>query len=415
MICTQDRHFQRLWCWLIAMLMVVAVAPVPASSAAKAGTDASLRGKLDLEAFPTTTTFLLMSSTVERKVSYVLLSDFKVVGGKVRALVDDGLSWPYGLAYDQRTSVLYVADTGLRSVVCYNIQVRIMPEGHGTPFELAVHGAKSVVVQNVLASWVTVDNEGNLFYTDQETRTVNRIHHQLLWQLRQGRVSASELRRVTEEELRVASALAEVVEKPADSPAEALAETLDSSSDRRSAAPANVLSLHQAGDVVPDGVAADGGELYWVDDKGGVNRISAEEPSDALVMSSVQLRAHGIAATSNMVIFTTENAEVYGVRKTGGNAVPLSQDFHSPRGVVWDGDNTVYIADTGTNAVYSMPCGRLAERQPLERILEMHGPFGLALIRTSDVAFAEAIHGDVVAVAAAHGESWWSSVTSWLR
>jgi len=54
---------------------------------------------------------LLISSPMERKISYTMLKDFKSVGGVVLPILDAGLVAPYGLAWDAPRSALYICDT----------------------------------------------------------------------------------------------------------------------------------------------------------------------------------------------------------------------------------------------------------------------------------------------------------------
>jgi len=52
-----------------------------------------------------------------------------------------------------------------------------------------------------------------------------------------------------------------------------------------------------------------------------------------------------------------------------------------PRGCAFDGDGTVYVADKGGNAVYSLPANANAYSldTPLSKVASVQGAFGVAV------------------------------------
>merc|ERR1719444_292879 len=76
---------------------------------------------------------------------------------------------------------------------------------------------------------------------------------------------------------------------------------------------------------------------------------------------------------------TTGSGAVYGVMEDG-TTVPFVSSLVEPRGLVWDGDNTIYVADQATNKVYSFPAGRMMGDAPLTTSVVLDGPFGVALL-----------------------------------
>ena len=73
-------------------------------------------------------------------------------------MLDGGLSSPYGLAVDQRQG-LYVADRDSASVYRYQLAI----DGD----ELTVVGDPETVASETTTSWVSVDDLGNVFFTDE--------------------------------------------------------------------------------------------------------------------------------------------------------------------------------------------------------------------------------------------------------
>lgn len=67
----------------------------------------------------------------------------------------------------------------------------------------------------------------------------------------------------------------------------------------------------------------------------------------------------------------------------------FTEQLEAPRGLAWDGDGTVYVADQAGSAVFSFPSGKLAATQT-SRVVDLHDAFGLALLGEQDPGFAEA-------------------------
>ena len=44
--------------------------------------------------------------------------------------------------------------------------------------------------------------------------------------------------------------------------------------------------------------------------------------------------------------------------------VTLADSFQAPRGLAWDGDGTIFVADQAGSMVYSFPSGRLVRAEP---------------------------------------------------
>lgn len=174
--------------------------------------------------------------------------------------------------------------------------------------------------------------------------------------------------------------------------------------------PPQVFAVYQApmnSNVnVPAGVASDGVRLYWANGAQGQTHGSVAEgevdpkavpatsgqtssfPSFALTNASAV--AYGIAKSNTMVFYSTDNGGLGSVNglMPGTNAVvSFATGLSSPRGLVWDGDQTMYVADADANSVYSFPIGRLVENAPLAKSAVLRGAFGVALFSENDKAW----------------------------
>jgi len=174
---------------------------------------------------------------------------------------------------------------------------------------------------------------------------------------------------------------------------------------------------------VPAGVVADATEVYWANQEGGAKTgtvgagatapqtpVLSNGSGAAPVFMTYKLAdgvdaAYGIAQTDSLVIFTDNSNYVYCVPKSGsagGRPTALTDGVLSPRGLVWDGSGTTFVADSGSDTVFSLPTGQCSAGVPLQQAAYVHGPFGLALIKASAPVFQKA---------QASGESW----LSWMR
>merc|ERR1719387_2719747 len=77
-------------------------------------------------------------------------------------------------------------------------------------------------------------------------------------------------------------------------------------------------------------------------------------------------KVYGVCASPNLVFYT------------GGSR----NDFAVPRGCVWDGDGTVFLADKGGDAVWSFPSSMhgLGLVQA-SKLFEVQDPYGVAVFR----------------------------------
>jgi len=398
--------------------------------------------------------FLIVTSPQERMISYSQISDeYSAVKGLVKPLIEGGISLPKGIAFDSRHNRLFVADPGLKRIRAWSLSLErclspsekagVLGTGASSdPFvtdaaegptrcdlewTLRASGAVTVV-DDVFSEWVSLDHNGNLYYSDQDRKSVNKIEAALLLNLVHGEVVPSEVtrksaRRAASEELaeegkeamqvvaKVHDPFAEAGESLANPAAglQASAEMLSGVA-KSAAALAPKLPISTVGDTAimelfqaaesphvatPGAVVSDTVQVYWANEDSGFEKgavatgfanpeASPEGAAKSSKLTSSTEKSFGIAATTSAIIFS-EGGGVYGVPKYGGgNATALNDGFVLSRGLAWDGSGTVFVADEGASMVYAMPCSILTEGQPLHPVLSMHGVFGLALVQPTD-------------------------------
>jgi len=342
---------------------------------------------------------LLISSPMERKVSYTQLKNFKSVGGTVLPLLDAGLVAPYGIAWDAPRNALYICDGSLRKIFRVVLKAfKCKRQCKGLDIQLRTDGNRYTVVEGVIAQWASVDANGNLVFTDQETNSVNKLTVDVIDKITKGKVLPKDLGKVTEaeaagEEAAKESTEALVGEKP-NKPAVA------------TPAPPAIFQLYQKKVCphvgTPAGIVAEGDRLYWTNQIGGFTSGTVAEgktnpkvkgpakgdnqdaPSFPSFKIATQKSAYGICLTTSKVLFTDTTHNVWATSRGTRETLALTSSLLKPRGIVWDGDNTAYVADQEGNFIVSMPVGLLKENAPVSRVLDIHGPFGIALMKTSD-------------------------------
>ena len=88
-----------------------------------------------------------------------------------------------------------------------------------------------------------------------------------------------------------------------------------------------------------------------------------------------------MCAARDAIFFSDANASFYAVKKVGGSIASVTSSMAAPRGCVFDRENTVYVADTEGNAVYSMPAGfvQLRAVRHIFKAYEVDSPSQVAL------------------------------------
>jgi len=152
----------------------------------------------------------------------------------------------------------------------------------------------------------------------------------------------------------------------------------------------------------PGGIAVDNFQVFWTNKQQGSQHgtllkglespiPSGSNGSSVSVLSRVSESAYGVCLAMDNVFYTGHDKYVYGLKK--GKATPVSQItsmLGSPRGCIWDGDGTVYVADRTKKAIYSFSGGSMQTLQeaPMAKAADYKDPFGLAVFSASSAAIS---------------------------
>lgn len=257
------------------------------------------------------------------------------------------------MAVDQEKQRLYVADPKSHKVFMYKLYLN----GGGLHVN---KGEQFVVVRDVTPRWVTVDEKGTLLCTDEGRNLI-------------AEVSAAGLAKLGEKDL-----------------------------DGNYVHP-NFLKLYDHTQTKqvdrPGGIAAEGNHVFWgnrVQGRPFGSLLSAPEdpefemehgmPRNIHALSSNVDKVYGVCATPSLVFYTGGRRSVYGA-KPGSHDSQASKtvflsDYAMPRGCAWDGDNTVFLADTGSDTVWSFSSSdhSLGVTQA-SKSFKVKDPFGIAVLR----------------------------------
>lgn len=356
--------------------------------------------------------FLVMSSPKEQKVVYVQIKNLKayspqydwpVKPPRVSPLIDAGLTTPMGLCIDRTHGYLYVADLDGKSIFRYKFFVT---DGTMGEKKIITDGVQLVVVTGKEPRWCSCDIHGNLYFTDQTSNGIFKLDFGTIEEIASERFSASDLQTVQE---------AEEEELAAAEAAEKLAKSGNELPQTPPPPPKPIIHVlyekaQNPNVVKPSGIATNGVQLYWANAKGGekggsvvegeVHPVAPPVAGDSegsegtegaplfttTKLSSNAAAAFGVALTPSYIIYGDETQNVFGVKYQGGAVTTFTNQIQAPRGIVFDGDATAYVADQGSQAVYSFPCGILAP-VGISRIVGFHDVFGLAILNENDPAW----------------------------
>jgi len=289
---------------------------------------------LPLGGFAQSPGFLVISTPRNAKISYVQLPDDGNFNGvRPKTLIDEGLHHPQGVAVDPRRKRLFVADPDVEKIYGYTFRV------HGDSVSLS--GQQSVVSDTAESRWVAVDGVGNVFFSDEPKNLILKV------------------------------------------PIERMLR-----GDKKAEVVYDGRTLPQVSQ--PGGIAVDNFHVFWTNKRIGTQEGALVRgwetplgtgPGSVSVLASNTAKSYGVCLALGNVYFTDAERFLYGVKKSGGHIAQVSGQLKNPRGCVWDGDGTVYVADKGSNAVYSFAGNmhNLAHAE-LAKAFEYEDAFGLALI-----------------------------------
>jgi len=278
------------------------------------------------------------------------------------------LQSPEALAVHENNNgaVLYVSDTAARCIYVYTVRLSAYngPQASG----------QRRVQRGVVATGLAVDGFGNLFYTTG-TGDVKGI------------------------------------------PAAALAAATAASPEPDPV----VLYASGAGGVggaavaSPAGIASDGFHLYWAntggDDRTGTvikatDTLANGDSANATPQAIARPEFRAIAAVSETlcsvatnvclardnVYFTGDSPSLLAVKTHGGTIAEVAHGFLEPKGCIYDMENTLYMADTAANTIYSLPATFASLRAVRHaRAIEATAPAGLAIVGFEALSRSEAV------------------------
>jgi len=298
--------------------------------------------------------YLLISTPRSGKIQYVKLpANGDLSGVTPSTLIDTGLKHPQGLAIDHKRKRLFVADPDVQKIYAYQIKE--------SGDSLSTDGRQTVVSENAESRWVAVDGLGNVFFSDEPKSKILKI------------TMARMVRGNTEPEVIYAGS--------------------------------NLTQVNH-----PGGVAVDNFHVFWSNKRYGTKAGTVVKGSEVIsstgaledniaILASNSPKSYGVCLALNNVFFTDSDKRIYGVKKTGGAVSEVSSVLKKPRGCVWDGDGSVFVADREQNAVFSFP-GNMHRitHADVTKVLDIEDAFGLAFL--SGVTRAWSFVGLLVALTA---------------
>jgi len=351
--------------------------------------------------------FLMTSSPTLKKIVWTTLKNFESSDGRAFSLVDTGLDQPKGLAFDHKRGHLYVADSGAKKIFRYTV----LADLSGSQPALTTSSVRLTIMQGHPVEWVTVDNDGNLFYTAPDTNNINKISHEVMRKIAIGEFAASTLQLVSEKTFEAQKMAAGVIDLKMKQ-AQLKTGVVPLPTDPPSVKP-HIFSVYEAAlnphVSSPASVWADGPDLYWTNQESGttagtivkgeidpksVPSTKGPKPFPAVAMTYVSEGAYGLSKTDKMMFFTRngsipETGLVSGMLIGTDIVLDFVKSIAQPRGLVWDNKETMYVADQGNGRVWSFPTGRMMSDVPVTKAVSMEGAYGLVLFSSEDPCFVK--------------------------
>lgn len=262
---------------------------------------------------------------------------------------------PYGLAYERQKmfdeqvgehyiqKYLFVADPGddCKKMHVYRYSL------HET-LGVFTTGAQQLVIRDKCIRWITVDSQGNLFATNENT---------------------NEILRVSSGNIRAGSLVPPTVMYSSQGP--------------------NALQV-----TTPGGIAVDSFFIYWSNRVRGsmtgslVKGMSfmpagmSQYPEVTPIAKNADAgQDFGVCLAGKTMFFTESTNKLFAVQSQGGAIALISDELGQPRGCSWDGDGSVYVTDR-EGKVYQFPgtMQHLRNVGKLKRVATMDDPYGIVVV-----------------------------------
>lgn len=302
-----------------------------------------------------------------------------------------GLKNPTALAVDEKNLRLFVADPATSKVFWFQYQV--FPNGN-----LATDAVKRVAMKNVSASALTVDEVGNLYVAGRllvegAAQTVNGIFKQPAVAIATGTSMLSQPARVwtkgdgswVESKLPGAAKASFVASSPAVSQPSALVV------DPFFVYWGNSGSVPNASNAVARG-------LLRLTPPTAENALVAKPPDAPLALADNAQSVTGMTVTPAGIYYATQQeggGAIYGMASSQapGSCVgdhskcPLVAKVAGPTALAYDGESTVFVADSASGAVWSFASNVVAPHN-LDRVADADGIQAIAIVSSGAAHFS---------------------------
>jgi hypothetical protein len=269
---------------------------------------------------------------------------------------DVGLESPQGLAiwHGKERADLFVADPGLKKIFKYQLGGSALQDDAAAVGTMQV-GAQTRVLDVANVYGLALDGYGNLYYTTSDGAVG-------MLTARDGQVTADSKNTV-------------------------------------------LYAVENEGSVSkPGALAADSFFVYWANQENGQAagtlvkgferdpaKLKAQYKDYPKKISNNIAKAMGVCVARSNVFFTAEAKSLFAVKATGdgGTLAEVSSDMKAPRGCTYDGDNTLYVADSQEGAVYSLAANykTLRATKRLQKVAKVTAPEQVTVF-TSAPAYA---------------------------
>lgn len=296
------------------------------------------------------TDYMISSFPELRCINYVRMPDLVW-----RPLVNTGLGNPTSIVVDETRNRLYIADTAQAKIFWY--QLIVLPGG-----QLVSDGRQHVAVQMMVPRQLTLDLEGNLWFSGKSAPVPPAVSVDGIWK-------------------------------------QSLMTIDQSSSTGKPIDAAQIWTSMNTGSTVSS-LVLDAFNIYYGNDldgktKGSIVKASKtvplSNPSSGLsAMADNADTTYSVAVTPTALFYGADNA-IYGVLKTKvGGACGATGDLcqlitdavKKPTAMIWNGDGTVYVADNGGGAIYAFASGSVSPHA-LEKVLDAGEVYGLDIYKVN--------------------------------
>lgn len=277
--------------------------------------------------------YLIVSAASTGHIAYLKLphSGAPAVsdGQAMKSLVTDGLVFPQGIAVDEYRQRLFVADTNQSGIVMYDLSA------NGDALSV---GTKKTVASGVQVRAVAVDGLGNIVFTDEANNRILKVTNEMI-----------------------------------------------------AAGQTTPIVLYSGNNSVqaPGGVAIDNYFVYWLNKQNGTQAGTlfrgqqTTASASSVSMLATNPKCYGLCIAAGNLFFTDASQNLYGINRASTSrhrTYTISSSFQEPRGCVYDGSSTVYVADKAKNAVYQFAANmEPLETQQMTKAVDLEGAYGVAI------------------------------------